>query len=107
MTEQPETRMVAVDGTADVTFYELRRGTSDDLHPLVLGRYLDLTDALDHGQDEFRDQYGTVDRLTWYPADDTETRYDLHVTDLGDELQTEWHIVTDAISAAYDPDAEG
>jgi len=92
--------------TDDVTFYELRQGTPDDPHPLVLGRYLDFADALAHGEDAFSDIHGTVDRLAWYPADDTETRHDLYATDLGNEVQTEWHIVTGEVSAGYDPDAE-
>jgi hypothetical protein len=93
--------------TADVTFYELRQGAADDPHPLVLGRYLDFTDATAHGIDALTARFGHADRLAWYPADDTETRHDLYATDLGDEVQTEWHVVTGEISASYDPDAEG
>lgn len=92
---------------ADVTFYELRQGTPDDPHPLILGRYLHLTDATAHGIDAFTARFGIADRLAWYPADDTETRHDLYATDLDDKVQTEWHVVTGVVRASYDPDAEG
>lgn len=90
-----------------LTYFELRRGTPDDLAPLVLGQYTSMADATEHGLDAYGDEFGHADRLTWYPGDDTETVHHLYATTDGDEVQTEWHVVTRTIDASYDPDAEG
>lgn len=103
--ELAEIKRPAPDG---LTYFELRRGAEDDPTPLVLDQYAQLADATEHGLDDYHDEFGHADQLTWHPeSDEDDAVIHLYATTDGEEVETEWHVVTRTVKASYDPDEEG